>query len=365
MPRCRLCTLTSKFVSQEIGVCANCLKRKPEEALPLAMQAHRKSRNGYHLPETPPHEPQGASCRLCVNECSIPEGGLGYCGLRRNQGGKLLGVSAEEGKLSWYHDPLPTNCVADWVCPGGTGAGFPQYAHCACPERGYKNLAVFFHACTFNCLYCQNWHFREETLKHRTIPVDRLVSDADERTSCICYFGGDPAAQLPFSLAASRKALAERKGKILRLCWETNGSMHPGLLDEMIQLALDSGGCIKFDLKAWDENLHKALTGITNRRTLGNFRRAGERSRTRPIPPLVIASTLLVPGYVEEEEVRSLAHFIATVNPEIPYSLLAFQPHFYMSDLPFIPRSTAEKCLRAAREEGVRNVRLGNIHLLQ
>jgi pyruvate formate lyase activating enzyme len=192
-----------------------------------------------------------------------------------------------------------------------------------------------------------------------------LVSDADERTSCICYFGGDPAAQLPFSLAASRKALAERKGKILRLCWETNGSMHPGLLDEMIQLALDSGGCIKFDLKAWDENLHKALTGITNRRTLGNFRRAGERSRTRPIPPLVIASTLLVPGYVEEEEVRSLAHFIATVNPEIPYSLLAFQPHFYMSDLPFIPRSTAEKCLRAAREEGVRNVRLGNIHLLQ
>ena len=363
--RCRLCNLTSKFISQEIGVCANCLKAKPDEALPFVIEAHRKSRAAHGLPETPPKDKGGVPCSLCVNECRIPEGGLGYCGLRRNQGGKITGVSVEQGKLSWYHDPLPTNCVADWVCPGGTGGGFPQYAHCAGPERGYKNLAVFFHACTFNCLYCQNWHFREETLKSRTIPVDRLVSDADEKTSCICYFGGDPAAQLPFSLAASRKALAQRKGKVFRVCWETNGSMNPGLLDEVVQTSLESGGCIKFDMKAWDENLHKALTGITNRRTLENFRRAGERAIARPVPPLVIASTLLVPGYVEEEEVKSLARFIASINPEIPYSLLAFYPHFYMSDLPFLSRSTAEKCLRAAREEGVRNVRLGNIHLLR
>jgi pyruvate formate lyase activating enzyme len=118
-------------------------------------------------------------------------------------------------------------------------------------------------------------------------------------------------------------------------------------------------------LKAWDENLHKALTGITNRRTLENFRRAAEKSRTRPVPPLVIASTLLVPGYVDEEEIRSLAWFIASVNTEIPYSLLAFYPHFYMSDIPLVSKATAEKCLQAAREEGVRNVRLGNIHLLR
>ena len=79
---------------------------------------------------------------------------------------------------------------------------------------------------------------------------------------------------------------------------------------------------------------------------------AGERSKARPIPSLIIASTLLVPDYVEEEEVRSLARFTATVNPEIPYSLLAFYPHFYMSELPFIQRSIAEKCLQAAREGG-------------
>jgi pyruvate formate lyase activating enzyme len=132
----------------------------------------------------------------------------------------------------------------------------------------------------------------------------------------------------------------------------------------MADLSLDSGGCIKFDLKAWGENLHMLLTGVTNRRTLENFRRAGERIKERPVPPLVIASTLLVPGYIDEEEVRSIARFIASIDPDIPYTLLAFYPHFFMSDMPLTTRALAERCLDVAHEEGVRNVRLGNVHLL-
>jgi len=141
--------------------------------------------------------------------------------------------------------------------------------------------------------------------------------------------------------------------------------MNPGILDEMVEVALDSGGCIKFDLKAWDENLHKSLTGVNNRRTLENFKRVGQKFHQRPIPPLLVASILMVPGYVEEEEVRSIARFIASINRDIPYTLLAFYPHFYTCDLPFIPKATAEKCLRAGREEGLKNVKIGNLHLLQ
>jgi pyruvate formate lyase activating enzyme len=47
--------------------------------------------------------------------------------------------------------------------------------------------------------------------------------------------------------------------------------MHPRLLQEAIELSLATGGCIKFDLKAFHENLHLALTGTSNRRTLENF----------------------------------------------------------------------------------------------
>jgi pyruvate formate lyase activating enzyme len=275
-----------------------------------------------------------------------------------------MGVSAREGKLSWYDDPLPTNCVADWVCPGGTGAGYPEYACSATAEYGHNNLAVFFHACSLNCLFCQNWEFRKDTLLDRTTKVTKFVDAVDGKTSCICYFGGDPTPQLPFALKASRLARDRNKGRILRICFETNGNMHPRLLDEMMELALESGGCVKFDLKAWDESLHIALAGVTNRRTIENFRRAGEMVSRRPVPPALIASTLLVPGYVDEHEVRNIARFIASVNPHIPYSLLAFYPHFFMSDLPRTPRKLAEKCVSTAREEGLRNVRLGNVHLL-
>lgn len=63
-------------------------------------------------------------------------GEWGYCGLRRNSRGRLEGVSADRGKFSWYHDPLPTNCVGDWVRPGGTGCGYPTYAYSGGAEFG-------------------------------------------------------------------------------------------------------------------------------------------------------------------------------------------------------------------------------------
>ena len=140
--------------------------------------------------------------------------------------------------------------------------------------------------------------------------------------------------------------------------------MNARLLDEMVELSLRSGGCIKFDLKAWNDDLHRALTGVTNGRTLKNFSRVGESVGLRETPPLLVASTLLVPGYIDEAEVRSIARLIASIDPAIPYSLLAFYPHFYMSDLPLTQRAQAQRCLLAAREERLENVRLGNVHLL-
>jgi len=45
--------------------------------------------------------------------------------------------------------------------------------------------------------------------------------------------------------------------------------MPPRLLDAALQLSLDTGGCLKFDLKAFDNPLHLALTGIANQHRPG------------------------------------------------------------------------------------------------
>ncbi len=347
---CQICGRSAPQPAKVLGVCVDCVRNRFAAARPHIERAHAESRAAFGLPTRPPRQDGGVRCNLCVNECVIGEGDRGFCGLRTVRGGKLVHLAGTpaRGLLSWYRDPLPTNCVADWVCEGGR-------------HPGCHNLAVFYNSCTSNCLFCQNWHFRLVVPESSTTTsAAELAAAANEGTFCVCYFGGDPASQMPHALATS-KLLAARG---VRICWETAGTMHPKLLDAALRLSLRSGGCIKFDLKAFDEQLHLALCGISNKRTLTNFARAAARSRERPEPPLVVASTLLVPGYVDGDQVGKVAEFIASIDPDIPYSLLAFAPHFRMGDLPYTTAAHAREAEAAARAAGLRNVRIGNRHLL-
>lgn len=363
---CLLCGEASQLLSETLGICLICIRHRPHEVNFYIEAAHRKSRQDFDLPSAPPHSETGVECHICVNRCHMATGEKGFCGLRMNRESRLVNLVGDKAVVDWYYDALPTNCVADWVCPGGSSAGYPTYSYQEGPEYGYKNLAVFFGACSFDCLFCQNWHFRQMAEKATSLlrGADELAEAVDGRTACICYFGGDPTPQMSFALRASRKAMEKKRGKILRICWETNGSMRRSLLHKAVELSLNSGGCLKFDLKAWNETLHRALTGVSNCQTLENFSYAATFIKERPDPPLLIASTLLVPGYVDVEEVAHIARFIAWLDPTIPYALLAFYPNFYMYDLPSTSRQQAMECLAAAKEAGLERVRLGNLHLL-
>jgi pyruvate formate lyase activating enzyme len=336
------------LLAEILPACAQCIRERPDRALPLARQAHARIRREFGLPPEAPSTPGGVPCPLCTNGCRLGDGELGLCGLRTAHGGRLVHLAGtpRAGLVSWYDDPLPTNCVADWACAGSS-------------QRGKVNLAVFYEACTFDCVSCQNWHFRLQRPPGR-VSARQLASQAHRRTFCVCFFGGDPTPQMPHALAASR-LLAEQG---VRICWETNGSMHPRLLDHAVELSLRTGGCVKFDLKAWDENLHLALTGASNRRTLENFVRAAARSAERAGPPLLVASSLLVPGYVDAGEVGRIASFIAAIDPSIPYALLGFHPHFFVPDLPRTSVRHAAEAESAARSAGLTRVRIGNRHLL-
>ncbi len=362
--RCVLCGTESQLIIEHLGVCSKCLGTRFDQARSRVQAAHAETRRAFGLPQAPPGAADGVLCPLCSRGCVIGPGERGYCGLRaggaaledakqsedksRTKRLNHLAGTPARGVLHWYRDPLPTNCVADWVC-----AGHQRY--------GYHNLAVFYASCSLNCLYCQNWHFREvDPAASDGTSARELADCANSRTYCVCYFGGDPASQMPHALA-SGQYLAERG---VLVCWETAGTQHPKLMERAVQLSLETGGTVKFDLKAFDEKLHTALTGASNRRTLENFSRAAARLSERPELPLVIASTLLVPGYVTPDEVGRIAHFIADINPHIPYALLGFAPNFYVPDLPRTSVDHAEAALGAARDAGLTNVRIGNRQLL-
>ncbi len=363
---CAVCGRKGPPLSSNLPVCRECIISGTDRAVPYIDEIHRTSRRAFGLPVHPPREGD-VTCPICVNRCRIPENERGFCGLRKNSRGRLetLAGTSAKGMVSWYYDPLPTNCVAGWVCAASDGVGYPDYSYSNGTELGYQNLAVFYEACTFNCLFCQNWHYRERTPGgRRTRTASDLADAVTNKVACICYFGGDPTAQAGHALAASRLARERNRDRILRICWETNGSMRRSLLRRMARLSLESGGCIKFDLKAYDDRLNRALCGTSNRQTFDNFAWLAEFAGQRPDPPLVIASTLLVPGYIDADEVAKIARFIASLDKNIPYSLLAFYPTFYFNDLPRTSRNHAEAALDAARAAGLRRVHLGNRHLL-
>ncbi len=201
--------------------------------------------------------------------------------------------------------------------------------------------------------------------------VEELVDAAmDPRVTCICYFGGDPTPHAAWAIAASRMVLrrARERGVVKRICWETNGTADPRVMRQMAKLSLESGGIVKIDLKAWTPSVYQALTGVDAvRRVRENVRLVAEMWREeggRREPPLLVTSLLLVPGYVDDVEVRGWAEYLASIDPDIPLMLLAFHPDYLLRDLPSTPRRQALEAARIAKKAGLRRVYIGNAWLL-
>lgn len=367
--RCEVCGKESMNISAMLRVCARCVRDRFEEAKPYIEAAHAEVRKRYGLPPRAPRDPNGTICGGCGNDCQIPIGGKGFCGIVENVGGKIIHRygTHERGLLTWYYDPLPTNCVPAEFCAGSGGAGYPKWCRTPKGDVGYNNLSVFLGSCTYSCLFCQNYSFREQTVDGRpTMTASQLAEKADESVGCACFFGGDPSSQIPFVIKSAELARASAidENRLLRVCLETNLSMNIDDLKQFAGLSMESGGGIKADLKCWSSEILYALSGVEHRAAYKNFGWLGRRHRERPEVPFARASTLLIPGYVDDEEIRELASFIADLDPTIPYSLLAFHPLYYMDDMPYTRREDAERAVDICAEEGLQRVRIGNPWLL-
>lgn len=337
-----------------MGCCPQCLEAN-SASLKRVMKVHWASRQNDGLVPTVPKA--GATvCPECANHCRLNEGETGFCHLRTVTDSRIAERYPGKAVVSWYFDLLPTNCVADWVC---------SRTHCNGASSPYacylKNLAVFYGTCSSDCLFCQNISYRG--MMGRGTPLmtpSELAAVADDRTACACYFGGDPSCNASHSIETSKLLREERDVKI---CYETNGLISGKWLQQIADVVWESRGPIKFDLKAYSPELYTALTGVSNTTVLRNFRALAQRGRKRE-EEFLIASILLVPGYIGVHEIGKLAAFIASCDPTVPTALLGFYPHHIMSDLPCTSKAHAEAAVKAAQDAGLTNVRIGNTGLL-
>lgn len=368
MGKCLFCGKTSITISDVMGACINCIRNNPE-ALRHVLELHDKIR--AELSKPPQGQRTGVVCSVCGRGCSLSSL-PGYCGVRYAEQNSIRSFINQDEVLGfYYYDPHPTNCVAIEVCPASKGIGFPKYALSRSGEVGYYNIAVFLGSCNLNCLYCQNWeHHLVTARKKPTLSFNDLESAVNARTTCVCFFGGDPSVFAPSLLIATRRMIEKARQiglRVFRVCFETNGLWNPFLLEKAVELSLETGGIIKIDFKAWSPQVYSALTGVETRHVYiirENIKRVAKRFNERSEPPLLVVSTLLVPGYIDEYEIDGTTKFIANLNPDIPYVFLGFHPDFHLRDLPTTSWSHANKALKIARENGLKRVFLGNVFIL-
>jgi pyruvate-formate lyase-activating enzyme len=166
----------------------------------------------------------------------------------------------------------------------------------------------------------------------------------------IGFTGGDLTCNPEFYCECARLIKEETN---LWVLIETNGyGLTPKNLDLLAEAGVDS---FWLDIKAYDEKVHKWLTGCSNEYIL---RLPGEIiSRGFVLEVL----SLYIPNLVEAEQIYEIARIVADADRRIPFTILAFFPEYQMKNFRSPNVHEMINAYTLVKAAGLENVRLGNV----
>jgi pyruvate-formate lyase-activating enzyme len=134
---------------------------------------------------------------------------------------------------------------------------------------------------------------------------------------------------------------------------ETNGyGLTPTNLDLLAKAGVDS---FWLDIKAYDDEDHKWLTGCSNERIL----KLPEEILSRGFVLEVLS--LYIPGLVEADQLYQIAKLLAKVDEDIPFTILAFFPEHKMMGFRSPNLQEMINAFTLVQATGLKNIRLGNV----
>ena len=133
-------------------------------------------------------------CNLCPNRCTIGEGQVGICRVRKNIGGKLYSLSY--GNLVSIHvDPIEKKPLYHFL-------------------PGSKVYSFATAGCNLDCKYCQNWdiaHRDYDDLNSVSMTPEEVVAAAIKAESeVIAFTYNEPTVQYEYMFDVAK--LAQEKG---------------------------------------------------------------------------------------------------------------------------------------------------------
>ncbi|MCF8011738.1 MAG: AmmeMemoRadiSam system radical SAM enzyme [Clostridiales bacterium] len=268
-------------------------------------------------------------CRLCPKLCTISEGKTGFCRVRKNIDGVLYSLNFGE-------------CAAMAMDPVEKKPLYHFYPGCSM-------LSVGTFGCNLHCGFCQNWQLAHGDPGTRYISPQQLAEtaaaySAEENCAGVAYTYAEPLMWYEYIYEAS-KAVRE---KGLKNVLVTNGYINPGPLQELLPL-IDA---VNIDLKAFTEEFYKSTCAGTLEPVMRTVELAAPACHLE-------LTTLLITGLNDSEnEVRELASWVASIDPDIPLHLSRYFPNYKMER-----EATSLSTLKRARDtaaEKLNYVYIGN-----
>jgi len=89
---------------------------------------------------------------------------------------------------------------------------------------------------------------------------------------------------------------------------------------ELTEELLENVDKICVSIKAYSDELHRKFTGKSNKNVLINFKKTYDSGVS------LSSESIYIPGLIEREEIKKIARFISSIDPNIPYHIDAYVP---------------------------------------
>ena len=104
------------------------------------------------------------------------------------------------------------------------------------------------------------------------------------------------------------------------------------------------------DIKAFNDEVHLALTGASSEPVLRNAKYIGRFAKDK-----LWEYRILVIPKINEEEIQPLCRFISDIDANLPVCFLAFRPNYVLEHHPGAAAELLDRCVNIAKRSGLKN----------
>jgi pyruvate formate lyase activating enzyme len=252
---------------------------------------------------------KSVKCHLCARRCTISDGSVGFCTVRKNQDGTLYTLNHSKA-VAFGVDPIGKKPLLHFN-PGASVA------------------SIAAAGCNFRCQFCDNWAISQDTnAVENSLSPEEIVRLAQE-ANCqgISYTYTEPTIFMEYAYDTAK--LAHEAG--LFNTFVTNGYM----TREAVKTILPYIDAVTVDFKAaGDPNFYKTVSAAPDVKpifdTLKEFKLAGTH---------IEITNLVIPKIGDSmQQIKHLAKWINDyLGPNTPFHLLRFHPDYKMTSIPTTP----------------------------